>query len=133
MQRIRPFILPFNKFIRGLKNNLEWDTPKMISEAMLDVGAFLLKHMRNLLLLGAPISVTHAITLYDKFMRKALPAELQLSVVVLTHDTAEPCVGCLHGEEQGVALQYKGLQYPDFTSVVTFEDDLEVQVRQEGL
>jgi hypothetical protein len=54
-------------------------------------------------------------------------------VVVLTHDAAEPGVGCLHCEEPGVALYYGGQRYPDLTSVVTFEEDVPVQVQREGL
>jgi hypothetical protein len=100
---------------------------------MLGVGAFLLKHMRTLVQLGAPIWVTQASTLYDQFSRKALLAELQSRVVVLTHDAAKPGVGCLQCEEPGVALYYGGRRYPDLTSVVTFEEDVPVQVQREGL
>jgi hypothetical protein len=55
---------------------------------MLDVGAFILKHMQTLVQLGAQIWVTQASTLYDRFSRKALPAELQARVAVLSHDAA---------------------------------------------
>ena len=74
LQRIRPFIRPFNAFIGSHKSNREWDAPKVVMEEMLDVGAFILKHLPTLVQLGAPIWVTQANTLYDKFSRKALPA-----------------------------------------------------------
>jgi hypothetical protein len=45
LQRIRPFIRPFNAFIGSPKSNREWDEPKAVTEAMLDVGAFILKHL----------------------------------------------------------------------------------------
>jgi hypothetical protein len=76
--------------------------------AMLDVGAFILKHLPTLVQLGAPVRVMQANTLYDKFSRKALPAELQARVVALTHDAAEAGVGCLHCEEPDVPLYYGG-------------------------
>ena len=133
LQRIRPFIRPFNAFIGSPKSNREWDEPKAVTEAMLDVGAFILKHLPTLVQLGAPIWVTQANTLYDKFSRKALPAELQARVVVLKHDAAEAGVGCLRCEEPGVPLYYGGRRYPDLTSVVTFEEDVPAQVQREGL
>lgn len=133
MQRIKPFIRPFNEFIGGPKNSREWDTAKEVSAAMMDSGAFLLKHMGTLVRLGAPIWVTQASTLYDRFTRRALNGELQDRVTVLTHDAAEPGVGCLHCEEPGIVLRYAGKRFPDLTSVVTFADDVEVQVRREAL
>jgi hypothetical protein len=131
LQRIRPFIRPFNAFIGSPKSNHDWDAPKAVREAMLDVGAFMLKHMRTLVQLGAPIWVTQASTLYYRFSRKALPAELHARVVVLTHDAAEAGVGCLHCEEPGVALYYGWRRYPDLTSVVTFEKVVPAQVQRE--
>ena len=133
LQRVKPFIRPFNQFIGGPKNNREWDQQKMVSVGMMDAAAFLLKHMRTLVQLGAPIWVMQASTLYDKFMRKMLPAELQNKVAALTHDAAEPGVGVLHCEEPGVVLRYAGRRYPDLTSVITFEDVVDAQVRREAL
>ena len=77
--------------------------------------------------------MTQASTLYDRFTRRALNGELQDRVTVLTHDAAEPGVGCLHCEEPGIVLRYAGKRFPDLTSVVTFADDVEVQVRREAL
>jgi hypothetical protein len=47
MQRIRPFIVPFNAFIGGPRNNRDWDRSKRITDEMRDAGSFLLKHMGN--------------------------------------------------------------------------------------
>ena len=55
MQRIKPFIQPFNAFIGGPRNNREWDAPKHITAEMMDVAAFLLRHLAKLVQLGSPI------------------------------------------------------------------------------
>ena len=104
MQRVKPFIRPFNDFIGGPATEAQWDERKLISEATLDAAAFLLKHMATLVQLGAPIWVTQASSLYDRFSRGVLPAEMESRVAVLTHDASEAGVGCLHCEEPGVAL-----------------------------
>jgi hypothetical protein len=101
MQRVKPFIRPFNNFIGGQATEAQWDERKLISEATLDAAAFLLKHMATLVQLGAPIWVTQASSLYDRFSRGVLPAEMKSRVAVLTHDASEAGVGCLHCEEPG--------------------------------
>ena len=133
MQRIKPFIQPFNAFIGGPRNNREWDAPKHITAEMMDVAAFLLRHLAKLVQLGAPIWPIQASTLHDRFMRRALPAALQDNVVVLTHDAAESGVGCAHRVSPDGILHYAGKRYPALTSVLTFGDDIDVQVRREAL
>ena len=133
MQRIKPFIQPFNLFIGGPRNNREWDAPRRITDEIMDVAAFLLRHMAKLVQLGAPIWPIQASTLHDRFMRRALPVALQDNVVVLTHDAAESGVGCAHRVSPDGILHYSGKRYPDLTSVLTFEDDIDVQVRREAL
>ncbi len=62
-----------------------------------------------------------------------MPAALQDNVVVLTHDAADSGVGCAHRVSPDGILHYSGKRYPDLTSVLTFEDDIDVQVRREAL
>jgi hypothetical protein len=133
LQRIRPFIVPFNSFIGGPKNNWEWDREKAITDEMRDAGSFLLKHMGTLVRLGAPIWPMQACTLYDRFMRKTLPEPLQSRISVLTHDAAESGIGMVHRESPDEILHTEGRRYQDITTVATFADQLHAQVRRESL
>ncbi len=48
LQRIRPFIVPFNVSIGEPQSNCEWDRTRDISEEMRYAGSFLLRHMDTL-------------------------------------------------------------------------------------
>ena len=133
LQRIRPFVVPFNAFIGGPRNNREWDKKKPISTEMQDAASFLLRHMRTLVQLGAPIWPMPACTMYDRFMRKVLPAAVQDQVSVLTHDASAVGIGLLHRESPDEILHSEGRYYRDITSVATFADQLDAQVRREAL
>ena len=133
LQRIRPFIVPFNCFIGGPRNNREWDKTKTISDEMRDAGSFLLRHMGTLVRLGAPIWPMPACTMYDRFMRKILPANLQDKISVLTHDASEDGVGMSNRESPDVILHTEGRRFRDITTAATFAEELGVQVRREAL
>jgi hypothetical protein len=96
LQRVRPFAIPFNHFIGGPKNNRQWDINKLVTDEMRDSAGFLLKHMRSLVALGAPIWPQQASTVYDLFMRKRHSLLLQNSIAVLTSDSARPGTGMTH-------------------------------------
>jgi hypothetical protein len=133
MQRIRPFVVPFNHFIGGPRNNHEWDRLKAITEEMLDAAGFLLKHMGTLVRLGAPIWPLQASTVYDRFMRKVLPEPLQSQISVLTHDAADSGIGMVHRESPDTILHSEGKRYSQITTAATFADQLDAQVRREAL
>ena len=133
LQRIRPFLVPFNDFIGGPRSNREWDRTKNISEEMLDASSFLLKHMDTLVRLGAPIWPVPACTLYDHFMRHALPIALQGKISVLTHDASVHGIGMAHRESPDSILHTEGRRYSEITTVATFANQLDAQVRREAL
>ena len=133
LQRIRPFVIPFNQFIGGPKNNREWDMNKLVTNAMRDAADFLLKHMKTLVSLGAPIWPQQASTVYDLFMRKRHPPSLQASIAVLTSDSARPGTGMSHRETPDEILKCLGKRYDAITSVATFPHPLSAQVHRETM
>ena len=133
MQWILPFIVPFSAFIGGPRNNRDWDRNKRISDEMRDAGSFLLKHMGTLVRLGAPIWPLQACTVYDRFMRRALPEPLQSQISVLTHDALESGIGMVHHESPDVILHSGGKRFADITTAATFAEQLDAQVRREAL
>ncbi len=80
--------------------------------------------------LGAPIWSMPACTMYDRFMRMVLPAAVQGQVSVLSHDASAAGIGLLHRESPDEILHSEGRYYRDITSVATFADQLDAQVRR---
>ena len=136
MQRIRPFIVPFNAFIGGPRNNRDWDRSKRITDEMRDARSFLLKHMGTLVRLCAPkwpLQTCTGCTVYYRFMRKALPEPMQSQISVLSHDASESGITMVQRESPDVILHSGGKRFADITTAATFAEQLDAQVLREAL
>jgi hypothetical protein len=133
MQRVRTFSIPFNSFIGRPTCDREWDTEKKISDDMRSTASFLLRHLDTLVRLGAPIWVQQACTVYDKFMRQALPPNIREAVTVMTYDASEFGAGYAIRESPEEVITCLRARLSEISTVSTFTEPLTAQIHRKAM
>ena len=129
VELVRPFTVPFTLFIGAPSSDFEWDQPKQDLRQIHATARFLLEVFPRQAAKGAPMWPLEASTIYDRWQRR-LP--LPHDVVVVTYDAAEFGVGVSVRLDPEEILRVAGRRYDMLTSVMTFEQDLPVQVWREA-
>ena len=135
IQRIRPFIIPFTKFIGSPANNGEWDARSGALESVKDNTRYLIQWLPSLAALGAPLWDLETTTLYEHWMEGKTAG---LKIIVATWDAAIPGTAMVFREAPDRIQHCVGRQFENLSTVATFPSELlqglslEHQVHREG-
>ena len=132
VQRLRPFTAPLRAFIGAPRSDWEWDEQRQgpSLKNVKRILAFVFEHVDAMVALGAPIWPLDASTILHLWTVGRLPADMR--VVTLTWDASEFGVALTIRKEPNVIAQCVGREFDRVSTVLTFEDQLDVQAHREA-
>ena len=134
IQRIRPFIVPFTKFIGGPASDAEWDLRQNNLVDIKEMAKYLILNLPALAALGAPLWELETTTLHEHWCSGK---ETGAKIFLATWDAAIPGVAMVFRDSPLSILNCEGRQFDCLSTVATFPRNLaqagglEAQVHRE--
>ena len=135
IQRIKPFIIPFTKFIGSPQNDAEWDSRSVHLEYVKENALYLIQWLPSLAALGAPLWDLETSTLYEHWLDGRATG---LKIILATWDAAIPGTAMVFRDEPAHIRHCVGRRFDELSTVATFPADwsqggsLDHQVHREG-